>query len=515
MWFGNALLRTGAVQGLGAPAPPATCAPGAAQSCCGCQQRALPSQPPWSGALPAAHPPLCHPLPRLPPLPLRQSLPYRQRESASRTGVIPAEEDTLSLGLVTFPPCFLDYVEGPGGTWDPAHPAGSPEEAAAKAAAAAAAAAAPPARPAALLALPPADRAARGLESGDVEAALGSQEVATAQASGSGTLSWLSGLASRLAGSKGRSAAGAAGDLREPLLGTSGSLDLRSDSGFSAMCQGAEEGEVTFIPEVVPFASAQRMVGAAPAVPPGSAALGMAWLAEPEAGAQQAFLREPRKQEGPEAAEPVAEERPASRYSSACAARCALRCVPSARFCVAHVAPMLTPTSPTAPHCRQRLHRRRRDASLYGARRAGRLAAAGAVLSADRGLGGAAPLPAAGTGRGPWGAGGGGGGLNGGLTAACHVTPAGLADGPHPALALCTPPTPSTNPAPAVGHSESGHRWRPPRLPGSRRPASPLAGGVCGRQLVVRPGAAALPTHSHAAPVHECARRGGRRGSAA
>lgn len=251
-----------------------------------------------------------------------QSLPYRQRESASRTGYIPAEEDTLSLGLVTFPPCFLNYVEGPGGTWDPAHPGGSPEEASAKAAAAAAAPPEeppPPARPAALPRPVPAGRAALGHDGGDVEAALGSQAQAHARGSGGGgVLSWLGSLASRLTGSTGR---GAAAGLREPLLAAGSGL--RSDSDLSAMWKGGEEGEAPFIPAEVAFVPAQHLVGSAPAVPPEEGRLGMAWLEEPEAGALQAFLREPRKQEGVEAADPVPpgerEERPASRYTSACA----------------------------------------------------------------------------------------------------------------------------------------------------------------------------------------------------
>ena len=53
-----------------------------------------------------------------------RQLPYRQRDRASRTGYIPADEDTLSLGLVTFPPEYNDYIEQEGGLWDPAHPAG-------------------------------------------------------------------------------------------------------------------------------------------------------------------------------------------------------------------------------------------------------------------------------------------------------------------------------------------------------------------------------------------------------
>ena len=37
-----------------------------------------------------------------------------------------ADEDTLSLGLITFPSEYLEFVDGEGGLWDPEHPAGSP-----------------------------------------------------------------------------------------------------------------------------------------------------------------------------------------------------------------------------------------------------------------------------------------------------------------------------------------------------------------------------------------------------
>ncbi len=79
-----------------------------------------------------------------------RSLPYRHRERASRTGYIPADEDTLSLGLVSFPQKLLDYIEADGGLWDAEHPEGRPPGVGASgagAAAPAAAAAAPLASP--------------------------------------------------------------------------------------------------------------------------------------------------------------------------------------------------------------------------------------------------------------------------------------------------------------------------------------------------------------------------------
>ena len=58
------------------------------------------------------------------------SLPDKQRERASRTGYIPADEDALSLGLMSFPDEFLDYIQRRGGLWDPAAPHGTPAVAA-------------------------------------------------------------------------------------------------------------------------------------------------------------------------------------------------------------------------------------------------------------------------------------------------------------------------------------------------------------------------------------------------
>ncbi len=49
-----------------------------------------------------------------------RALPDRHRERASRSGFLPANEDALELGLVSFPPEMEHYIEMKGGLYDPA-----------------------------------------------------------------------------------------------------------------------------------------------------------------------------------------------------------------------------------------------------------------------------------------------------------------------------------------------------------------------------------------------------------
>jgi hypothetical protein len=150
-----------------------------------------------------------------------RSLPYRHRDRASRTGFIPADETTLGLGLVTFPPQLQLYIEGPGGLWDPQHPQG---DAAAEEAARARQApppppqqlAAAPAAPAAPPAPPPADVGQAG---GDVELGEGLvPAVGSDSEAGVGGWAWQrlaslgSGLAARL-GPRKQEATGGGGGL--------------------------------------------------------------------------------------------------------------------------------------------------------------------------------------------------------------------------------------------------------------------------------------------------------------
>ncbi|EFN57342.1 hypothetical protein CHLNCDRAFT_57175 [Chlorella variabilis] len=195
-----------------------------------------------------------------------RSLPYRQRDRASRTGYIPADEDTLSLGLITFPSEYLEFVDGEGGLWDPEHPAGSP---------------------------PPAGK----------------------------------GKANQLRQPSRQPIPGTG--LEEPLLSSAllppGERPLRGKAtpassvrhAMSALWQGGGGGGLPPTGSEVQFVLAQTLLGAAPAVSPDENRLGMAWEVDPQEYTADAAAREEDKEDGP-AREPLSEmARPASRYSSA------------------------------------------------------------------------------------------------------------------------------------------------------------------------------------------------------
>ncbi|GAB4823367.1 hypothetical protein N2152v2_010413 [Parachlorella kessleri] len=264
-----------------------------------------------------------------------RSLPYRQRERASRTGSIPADEDTLALGLVSFPQQLLDYIEGEGGLWDPEHPQGqSPPEATPGISST------PGALPPTLTHSQPgnaaADVAARGGDDISVlppngagasafAAAGGGQQPGVSQRSWRETLAEALGLRRRP--HEDLMAAGGEPALTQSLLSAAepvgGDLAPGADLEGQAIPDPRPEGEgvaASAPADTVHFVPAQALMGASPAMPAMGARLGSAWLDQVAGSVWSLGLfgeDQGADEDDDEAGAPSGNDKPPARYSSA------------------------------------------------------------------------------------------------------------------------------------------------------------------------------------------------------
>eukprot|EP00887_Chlorella_sp_A99_P001133 scaffold14.g1133.t1 len=231
-----------------------------------------------------------------------RALPYRHREFAARTGYIPADEDALGLGLVTFPQQLIDYVEQEGGLWDPAHPEGAPPRGSPTSASGPGSQASSPVKLLRRISGSVAGGAGSGSNGAAEPAAapgpagpiahalLDPGEVAPPSAQGSGPFGWLAAVGGALGlGGASKDVPGAgvaqrASGLTEPLLPparlqpTPPSLVPSLVEALSCLSTGSRNDggsqDIRFVP-------AQALVRNVPAV---KQRLGMAWLLEAQVG---------------------------------------------------------------------------------------------------------------------------------------------------------------------------------------------------------------------------------------